>query len=103
MALVEELDDSLRGTDVQRALPKLIRALKGMRTEGSMATATWALLGAFTQVLSFVAEPDDGVSAPGELVNVACRALAEEFDVTLRPTDAQIEGMCFVVYCLFVC
>ena len=83
-ALARQLGESLRGTAVAKALPKLIKALGSMRTEGPMATATWGLLGAFVQVLSFMPEPADGVAAPGELVNAAAEALAEEFAVKLK-------------------
>jgi hypothetical protein len=83
-ALARQLGESLRGTAVAKALPKLIKALGSMRTEGPMATATWGLLAAFVQVLSFMPEPADGVAAPGELVNAAAEALAEEFAVKLK-------------------
>jgi hypothetical protein len=90
-ALARELGESLRGTAVAKALPKLLKALASMRTEGSIATASWGLLGAFVQVLSFMPEPEDGVAAPGELVNAACNALADEFAVKLRGAPREVE------------
>jgi hypothetical protein len=90
-ALARELGESLRGTAVAKALPKLLKALASMRTEGSIATASWGLLGAFVQVLSFMPEPEDGVAAPGELVNAACNALADEFAVKLRGAPRDVE------------
>jgi hypothetical protein len=79
-----------------------------MRTEGAMANATWNLLLAFVGVVAYMPEPvrdvhdvmchdrppsrtqDDGVAAPGELVNEACKLLANEFAVPLSgaPCDA---------------